>query len=151
MATNFGTQFAITGFVGYNSGCMIASNMLFDSGGWVFGVKLFDEDIADFKVLTDVVMATIFGLSVYGVYIGATSQIRLNRPIVHVWRWCGLMSNYFNHLLWPPWNRTGPLYFCLVVSSIYLSSLFHHLISAVADCIYWIYTSTHGGVALVRI
>ena len=32
MATNFGTQFAITGFVGYNFGCMIASNTLFDSG-----------------------------------------------------------------------------------------------------------------------
>jgi len=33
MATNFGTQFAITGFAGYNFGCMIASNMLFDSRG----------------------------------------------------------------------------------------------------------------------
>jgi len=31
MATDFGTQFAITGFVGYNFGCMIASDMLFDS------------------------------------------------------------------------------------------------------------------------
>jgi len=31
--TNFGTQFAIIGFVGYNFGCMIASNMLFDSMG----------------------------------------------------------------------------------------------------------------------
>ena len=30
-ATNFGTQFAITGFVGYNFGCMIANNTLFDS------------------------------------------------------------------------------------------------------------------------
>ena len=37
MATNFGTQFPITGFVGYNFGCMIASNTLFDSGGG--GVK----------------------------------------------------------------------------------------------------------------
>jgi len=26
MATNFGTQFAIIGFVGYICGCMIASN-----------------------------------------------------------------------------------------------------------------------------
>jgi len=26
MATNFGTQFAIIGFVGYNFGCMIASD-----------------------------------------------------------------------------------------------------------------------------
>ena len=30
-ATNFGTQFAITGFVGYNFGCTAASNTLFDS------------------------------------------------------------------------------------------------------------------------
>jgi len=49
METNFGTQFAIIGFVGYNFGCMIASDTLFDSW-WVFGVKLSDEDIADFKV-----------------------------------------------------------------------------------------------------
>jgi len=33
MATNFGTQFAITGFVGYNFGCMIASDTQFDSRG----------------------------------------------------------------------------------------------------------------------
>ena len=33
MATNFGTQFAITGFMGYNFGCMIASDTLFDSRG----------------------------------------------------------------------------------------------------------------------
>jgi len=33
MATSFGTQLAITGFVGYNFGCMIASGTLFDSRG----------------------------------------------------------------------------------------------------------------------
>ena len=32
MATYIATQFAITGFVGYNFGCMIGSNTLFDSG-----------------------------------------------------------------------------------------------------------------------
>jgi len=37
MATNFGTQFAITGFVGYNFGCMIASDTLFDSRGGFLG------------------------------------------------------------------------------------------------------------------
>jgi len=31
MAIDFGMQFAITGFMGYNFGCMIASNTLFDS------------------------------------------------------------------------------------------------------------------------
>jgi len=36
MVTNFGTQFAITGFVGYNYGCMIAIDRLFDSIGGGF-------------------------------------------------------------------------------------------------------------------
>jgi len=52
--------------MGYNFGCMIASDTLFD---WVFGVKLSDEDIADFEVLRDVVMATVFGF----LYMGCTS------------------------------------------------------------------------------
>jgi len=33
IATNFGMQFAIIGFVGYNLSCMIASDTLFDSRG----------------------------------------------------------------------------------------------------------------------
>ena len=33
MATNFGTQFDISGFLGYNFGCMIGSDTLFDSTG----------------------------------------------------------------------------------------------------------------------
>jgi len=37
MATNFVTQFAITGFVGYNFGCMIASDKMFDSTGGFSG------------------------------------------------------------------------------------------------------------------
>jgi len=37
IATNFETQFAITGFVGYNFGCVIASDTLFDSGGGFSG------------------------------------------------------------------------------------------------------------------
>jgi len=37
MATNFGTLFAITGFVDYNFGCMIASDTLFDSRGGFSG------------------------------------------------------------------------------------------------------------------
>jgi len=31
MATNFLTQFAVTGFVGYNFGCMVANDTQFDS------------------------------------------------------------------------------------------------------------------------
>ena len=37
IATNFRTQFAITGFVGYNFGCVIASDKLFDSMGGYSG------------------------------------------------------------------------------------------------------------------
>ena len=34
----------------YNFGCMIASDTQFDFRGWVFGVKLSDEDIAEMSV-----------------------------------------------------------------------------------------------------
>jgi len=34
MAINLGTQFAIIGIVGYNFGCLRASNTLFDSRGY---------------------------------------------------------------------------------------------------------------------
>jgi len=37
LETNFGKQFAITGFVGYNFGCMIGSDTLFDSRGGFSG------------------------------------------------------------------------------------------------------------------
>jgi len=37
MAISFGTQFAITGFVGYNFGCMTASDTLTDSSGGFSG------------------------------------------------------------------------------------------------------------------
>jgi len=65
--------------MGYNFGCMIASDTLFDFRGGFSGVKLYDEDIANFQVVRDVAMATIFWLSIYGMHIGATWRIRLNR------------------------------------------------------------------------
>jgi len=37
MATNLGMQLAITGFEGYNFGCMIASVTQFDSRGGFLG------------------------------------------------------------------------------------------------------------------
>jgi len=37
MATNFVTQFAITGFMSYNFGCMIGSDTRFDSRGGFSG------------------------------------------------------------------------------------------------------------------
>jgi len=54
----------------YNFGCMIASDTLFDSWDGFSGVKLSDEDIADFEVLR---------LSSYGVHV-ANWRIRLKRP-----------------------------------------------------------------------
>jgi len=54
--------------MGYNFGCMIASDTLFDFWGWVFGVKLSDEDIADFEVLRDVAIVIVFGF----LYMGCT-------------------------------------------------------------------------------
>ena len=47
--------------MGYNSGCMIASDTQFESRGWVFGVKLSDEDIAEIECQRVVAMATNFG------------------------------------------------------------------------------------------
>jgi len=64
MATNFGMQFPITGFVGYNFGRMIASDTLFDSRGWVFWLRLSDEDIAEIECLRVVAMATNFGTNI---------------------------------------------------------------------------------------
>jgi len=61
---NFGTQFGIIGFVGYNFGYMIASDTLFDSRGWVFGVKLSDEDTAEIECLRVIAMATNFGAKI---------------------------------------------------------------------------------------
>jgi len=37
ISTNFGAQFATTGFVGCDFGCMIASDTLFDSRGGFSG------------------------------------------------------------------------------------------------------------------
>jgi len=86
---------------GYNFGCVIASDSLFDSRGWVFGVKLSDEDIADFEVLRDVAMATIFWLFIYGLHIGATWRMRLNRA-------CAAAMRPYAKLLWQlviPWGQ----------------------------------------------
>ena len=44
--------------IGYNFGCIIASDTLFDFPGCVFGVKLSDEDMAEFEFLREAAMAT---------------------------------------------------------------------------------------------
>ena len=44
--------------MGYNFGCMIVSDSQFDSRGWVFWVKLSDEDIAEIECQRVVATAT---------------------------------------------------------------------------------------------
>jgi len=53
MATNFCLS------MGYNFGCVIASDILFDSR-WFFGLKLSDENITEINYLRVVAMATNF-------------------------------------------------------------------------------------------
>jgi len=50
--------------MGYNFGCMIASDTQFDSRGGVFGIKLSDEDIAEIECQRLVAMVTNFGTKV---------------------------------------------------------------------------------------
>ena len=62
------TPFCLSmGYNGYNFGCMIASDTLLILGV-VFGVKLSGENIADFELLRNVAMTTIFGF----LYVGCT-------------------------------------------------------------------------------
>jgi len=43
---------------------MIASDTLFDSRGWVFGIKLSEENIVEIECLRVVAMATHFGTKI---------------------------------------------------------------------------------------
>ena len=60
MATNFWTQFAITGFAGYNFGCMIASDTRFHSRGRFSGSSYPMKTLAEIECLRVVAMATNF-------------------------------------------------------------------------------------------
>jgi len=54
-----------------------------------------NADIADtLQLIRDIAMATIFWLSIYGVHIGATWRMRLNRP-------CAVAVFPYVKLLWP--------------------------------------------------
>ena len=57
--------------MGYNFGYMIASDTLFNFGGGFSGLS-YPMKTANFEVLRDVAMATIFWLSICGVHIGTT-------------------------------------------------------------------------------
>jgi len=48
----------------YNFGCIIASDTHFDSRGWVFGVKLSYEDIAEIECQRVIAMETNFGTKI---------------------------------------------------------------------------------------
>ena len=86
MATNFGTEIAITAFV-----WTIATRQLVMEGVWVVGQQ--NADIVDTLQLRDVAMATIF-LSIYRVYVGDTCWLQLNHPCAAAMRPCV-------KLLWP--------------------------------------------------
>ena len=60
-----------------------------------------DEDIADFEVLRDIAMATIFGFLYMGCTLAPPEEYDWT---IHVRRRCGLMSNYFDHLLFLVWS-----------------------------------------------
>jgi len=59
-------------WMGYNFGCMIASDTLPRVG---FLGSCYPMNTANFEVLRDVAVATIFWLSIYGVHIGTTWRI----------------------------------------------------------------------------
>jgi len=50
--------------MGYNFGCIIANDTLFDSRQWIFGVKLFDENIVKIECLRVIAIATNFGTKI---------------------------------------------------------------------------------------
>jgi len=93
-------------------------------------------------------MATISAFLYIGCILAAPDEYD---KTVRVRRRCDLMSNYFDHLLWPPYVIGGPLYVCPVVSIFYLLSFFPRLISAVGDWMITIGPTSAHGVALVRI
>ena len=67
MAINFGTHFAITGFVGYNFSCMIVSDMVLDSRGGFSG-SCYPMETAEFEVLRDVAIATILSFYIWSAH-----------------------------------------------------------------------------------
>jgi len=63
IATNFWMQLAVSGFVIYNFGCMIASDTLFDSSGGFSGSNYLMKT-AEIECLRVVAMATNFGTKI---------------------------------------------------------------------------------------
>jgi len=63
MATNFVTQFAITGFVGYNFGCMIDKDVQSDSSSGFSGSS-YPMKTAEIEYQSVVAMATNFATKI---------------------------------------------------------------------------------------
>jgi len=78
---------------GYNFGCMIASDTLFDSKVGFPGQAIWWRH-SRFRGSKGCCHGNHFWLSIYGVYIGATWRIRLNRP-------CAAAMRPYVKLLWP--------------------------------------------------
>ena len=76
--------------MGYNFGCMIASDTQFDSRGWVFGVKLSDEDIAKIECQRVLPWQPILGLKL--LLAGFVWTI-LTRQLVVKWVLSGRRQN----------------------------------------------------------
>jgi len=93
MATSFWLS------MGYNFGCVIASDMLFDSRVGFQGQAIRWRH-SQFRGSKGHCHGNHFWLSIYGVHICASWRIRLNRPYAAVMR-------LYVKLLWP--NRIGLL------------------------------------------
>jgi len=70
--------------MGYNFGCMIASDTVFVSRGGFLGSS-YPAKTADFEVLRDA-DGNHFLVCIYGVHINTTWRIRLNRACVAAMR-----------------------------------------------------------------
>jgi len=92
IATSFGAQFAITGFVGYNFGCVLASNILLDSRGGFSG-QATRRRHSQFRGSKGRCHGNHFWLFKYGVHTGAIWRIRLNRS-------CATAMRPYVKLLW---------------------------------------------------
>jgi len=77
--------------MGYNFGCMIDSDTLFDSRGGFSGSSYLMKTYR-FRGSKGCCHGNRFWLSIYGVHIGATWRIRLNHPCAAVmWHYVKLL------------------------------------------------------------
>ena len=102
MATNFGTLFVITGFGVWWAITLVVwqlatRSLILGVGFRVQAIRWRHRGLADFEVLRDVAMATIFGFLYKGCTLAPPEEYDWT---VDVRRRYGLMSNYFDHLFY---------------------------------------------------